>query len=64
MNAPAPQLLREDDAVCFGQGSDRQVGVQVDPAMPVSLVDQLAAVEGILAVRVEEIEIIRFSQLG
>ena len=64
MIAALPNFLREDDSVCSRKIWDSLTCVQVDPMWQVSFISQLAAVEGILPARVEQVEIIGLLRLS
>ena len=63
VNVPIPNLLWVNDLVCAGQGFHRHAGVEVDAALQIGTVDQLAAVKGFFCVGVEEIQVVGFAQL-
>ncbi len=64
MCASAPDLLRVDDLIGSREHLDCQAGIQIDPEGQVSLVNELTAIESLIRVRVEEVQIVGFANLS
>ena len=61
--ASAPNFLGKDYTGSTGQVGNTKVCVEIDPVRKICFISQLAAVEGVLLVWVEQIDIVRFANL-